>query len=49
MWILQSIKNQAGAVWQTETLAMPLRHADKVIKQRIANASGVRRFRLVKV
>ena len=49
MWILQSIINQAGAVWQTETLPMPLRHADKAIKQRITNATGVRRFRLVKV
>ena len=48
MWILQSILNKAGAVWQTETLPMPLRHADKLIKQRIANATGVRRFRLVK-
>ena len=49
MWILQSILNQAGAVWQTETLPMPLRHADKVIKQRTANTTGVGRFRLVKV
>jgi hypothetical protein len=48
MYILQSILDQAGAVWQTETLAMPLRKADKVIKERLANATGVRRFRLIK-
>ncbi len=48
MYILQSILNQAGAVWQTETLAMPLRKADKVIKERIARGGNARRYRLVK-
>ena len=48
MYILQSILNQAGAVWQTETLAMPLRKADKVIKERLARDSNARRYRLIK-
>ena len=48
MYILESILNTAGAVWQTETLAMPLRKADKVIKERLAHANGRRRYRLIK-
>ena len=49
MYILQSILNKAGAVWQTESLPMPLRKADRIVKQRLANAEGRRRYRLVKV
>ena len=48
MYILQSILDQAGAVWMTETLEMPLRKADKAIKERLARGSK-RRYRLVKV
>ncbi len=48
MWILQSILDKAGAVWVTETLPLPLRKAERVIKQRRVNASGSHRFRLVK-
>jgi hypothetical protein len=49
MWILQSIIDQAGAVWQTESLPMPLRLADRAIKLRRENTTGLRRHRLVKV
>ena len=48
MYILQSILANANAVWQTETLPMPLAKADKLIRVRMANATGNRRFRLVK-
>ena len=49
MYILQSILNQANAVWLTETLPMPMAKADKLIRIRMANATGKRNFRLVKV
>ena len=49
MYILQSIANKANAVWQTETLPMWRSTADKVIRQRMANGSGSRRYRLVAV
>jgi len=49
MYILQSILDQANAVWLTETLPMPLAKADKLIRIRMANATGKRRFRLVQV
>ena len=49
MYILQSILANANAVWLTETLPMPLAKADKLIRVRIANATGNRRFRLVQL
>jgi len=49
MYILQSILNKAGAVWVTESLPLPLPKADRLIKSRFAHATGVRRFRLIKV
>jgi hypothetical protein len=48
MYILESILNKAGAVWRVESLPLPLRKADRLIKQRIANAQGRCRYRLVK-
>ena len=47
MYILQSIANKANAVWLTETLPMPMAKADKLIRIRMANGTGNRRFRLV--
>ncbi len=35
--------------WVVETIPMILRHAEKVIKDRLAKAEGRRRYRLVKV
>ena len=35
--------------WVVETVPMILRFAEKVIKDRLANAEGRRRYRLVKV
>jgi len=35
--------------WKIETLPMPLRAADKLIKQRVADSEGRRRYRLIKV
>jgi hypothetical protein len=49
MYILQSILVNANAVWLTETLPMPMAKADKLIRIRMANATGKRNFRLVKV
>ena len=48
MFILQSILNKAGAVWVTETLPLPKTKAERVIAKRRANATGSRRFRLVR-
>ena len=48
MYILQSILANANAVWLTETLPMPMAKADKLIRVRMANATGNRRFRLIK-
>jgi len=49
MYILQSLATHANAVWQTETLPMPLAKADILIRVRMANATGNRRFRLVQL
>lgn len=50
MYILQSIVKDAvsfaNAYWQTETLPMPLRKAERLLKSRDLN--GKRRYRLVK-
>ena len=35
--------------WKVETLPMPLRKADRLIKDRLAHADGKRRYRLIKV
>ena len=35
--------------WKVETLPMPLRKADLLIKDRLARNNGSRRYRLVKV
>jgi len=35
--------------WQVETLPMPLRHAEKLYKQRLDGAEGRRRYRMIKV
>jgi len=51
MYILQSIVNNAVSFasvnWQTETLPLPLRKAEKVLAQRKLKG-GSRRYRLVK-
>jgi len=35
--------------WKVETLPMPLKKADRVIKDRMERNNGSRRYRLVKV
>ena len=47
MYVLQSTTKAKD--WQAETLPLPLAVADKLVRQRIAQASGCRRYRLVKV
>jgi hypothetical protein len=49
MYILKSILNQAGAVWQVESIAMRKRDAERLIRTRIANANGKRRYGLFPV
>jgi len=46
MYILQSTSKASD--WQAESLPLPLVVADKLVRQRIASASGRRRYRLVK-
>ena len=48
MYILKSILNQAGSVWQVESIAMRKRDAERLLRSRIANANGVRRYGLFK-
>ena len=53
MYILQSIANNAKSFaninWRTESLPMPLSKADKLMRQRLANASKATRYRLHKI
>ena len=46
MYILKSILNQAGAVWQVESIALRKRDAERLLKSRRANANGARRYGL---
>tara|TARA_B100000427_G_scaffold329746_1_gene347468 strand:+ start:4722 stop:4871 length:150 start_codon:yes stop_codon:yes gene_type:complete len=49
MYILKSILNQAGAVWQVESIAMMKRDAERLLRSRIANNNGKRRYGLFRV
>ena len=46
MYILKSILNQAGAVWQVESIALRKRDAERLYRSRIANSNGERRYGL---
>jgi len=46
MFILKSILNQAGAVWQVESIAMRKRDAERLLRSRLANNDGSRRYGL---
>jgi hypothetical protein len=46
MYILKSILNQAGAVWEVESIAMRKRDAERLLCSRIASAKGARRYGL---
>jgi hypothetical protein len=48
MYILQSIPFASKSGWVIETIPMIRRQAEALLKARIANATGARRFRLVK-
>jgi len=48
MFILKSILNQAGAVWQVETIAMRKKDAERLLRRRLANNDGSRRYGLFK-
>jgi hypothetical protein len=48
MYILKSILNQAGAVWQVESIAMRKRDAERLYRSRVTNANGIRRYGLFK-
>jgi hypothetical protein len=49
MYILKSILNQAGAVWQVESMAMMKRDAERLLRSRLANSDGKRRYGLFSV
>ena len=40
MYILKSILNQAGAVWQVESIAMMKRDAERLLRSRLASSDG---------
>ena len=46
MYILKSILNQAGAVWQVESIAMRKRDAERLLKRRLKVNDGSRRYGL---
>ena len=49
LYVLQSIGQEARAVWFTETLPMPKIKADRVAQERLKRSKGRRRYRLVPV
>ena len=48
MFILQSIPFASKSEWVTESVPMLRKQAEKLLRSRIANATGARRFRLVR-
>jgi len=48
MYILKSILNRAGAVWQVESIAMRERDAKRILRRRQADSDGSRRYGLFK-
>tara|TARA_Y100001938_G_C7979164_1_gene373468 strand:+ start:675 stop:827 length:153 start_codon:yes stop_codon:yes gene_type:complete len=46
MYILKSILNQAGAVWQVESIAMRKVEAERLLKRRLSANDGSRRYGL---
>lgn len=46
MYILKSILNKAGAVWQVESIAMTKRDAERLLKRRLKANDGSRRYGL---
>jgi len=46
MYILKSILNQAGAVWQVESIAMRKKDAERLLLRRAKANDGSRRYGL---
>tara|TARA_B000000557_G_scaffold77247_1_gene61845 strand:- start:3299 stop:3448 length:150 start_codon:yes stop_codon:yes gene_type:complete len=46
MFVLKSILNQAGAVWQVESIAMRKKEAERLLKRRLSVNDGSRRYGL---
>ena len=46
MFILKSIVNQAGAVWQVESIALRKKEAERLFRRRQAQNDGSRRYGL---
>jgi len=46
MFILKSILTQAGSAWQVESIAMRKRDAERLLKSRLSNNDGSRRYGL---
>ena len=49
MYILKSIVNQAGAVWQVESIALRRRDAERLLRSRMKHNDGSRRYGLFAV
>ncbi len=47
-YVLKSILNQAGAVWQVESIAMRKKDAERLLRRRQASNDGSRRYGLFK-
>jgi hypothetical protein len=48
MYILKAMLNQAGSVWQVESIAMRKRDAERLLRSRNANSKGAYRYGLFK-
>ena len=46
MYILKSILNQAGSVWQVESIAMRKKDAERLLRRRLSVNDGSRRYGL---
>jgi len=46
MFILKSILNQAGAVWQVESIALHKKDAERLLRSRLLRNDGTRRYGL---
>tara|TARA_B100000287_G_scaffold355786_1_gene346474 strand:- start:57 stop:212 length:156 start_codon:yes stop_codon:yes gene_type:complete len=48
-YVLKSILNQAGSVWQVESMPMARKEAERLLRRRLSANEGNRRYGLFKV
>jgi hypothetical protein len=45
-YVLKSIENKAGAVWQVQSMALPKKEAEKLLKRRLSAKDKSHRYGL---